>query len=237
MVMIRCPECGQRVLDVASSCPHCHRVLIQNPLETHDWTDLIECGRCHKHIDRSARLCPYCGHNVRAARVAMRTVAGAVGVAALIAVSVILVKTGAFADLTRSFRSAPQASAPAPQTPPAVAEQVPDTAAGEAAALDSTPAQPSPPPQVVETTPPPSTASRPTAAETPVQLVTRWTADWANVREGRSIETPAVQVLPPGRAIRVGDRQRGWWVVYADTRPIGYIANSVLTTTPPSDPG
>ena len=239
MVMIRCPECGQRVLDVASSCPHCHRVLIQNPLETHDWTDLIECGRCHKHIERSARVCPYCGHNVRGARVATRTVAAVLGVAALVAVGVILVRTGAIADLTRSFRSAPQPTASAPQSPPAVAEQVPDTSLGEATVPDSTQAtraEPSLPPPAAATPPRPSTAPLPTAAET-VQLVTRWTADWANVREGRSIETPAVQVLPPGREIHVGDRQQGWWVVYADARPIGYIANSVLTATPPTDPG
>jgi len=233
MVMIRCPECGQRVLDVASSCPHCHRVLIQNPLETHDWTALVECGRCHKHIERSARECPYCGHNVRAARVATRTVAGVVGVA--VAVSVILVKTGALTDLARSFHPAPPATTPAPQ-PPAVATQAPDTAVGEATVPDS--AQPasteaSPSPQVAETTPPPSAAPPPTA----LQLVTRWTAEWANVRQGRSIESPALQVLPPGREIRVGDRQQGWWAVYADARPIGYIANSVLTATPPSDPG
>jgi hypothetical protein len=56
MVMIRCPSCGQHVLDVASSCPKCRRVLIQNPLETHDWGALRACGRCGKHIAREVVL-------------------------------------------------------------------------------------------------------------------------------------------------------------------------------------
>jgi hypothetical protein len=242
MVMIRCPECGQRVLDVASSCPHCHRVLIQNPLETHDWTALIECGRCHKHIDRSARVCPYCGHQVRAARMAVRTTAGILGAVALVVIGIILVRTGVIADFVQNFRPASRASAPQAEAPPAVVAEPPDRSTIAAASPDSSPSATAQrgateSTRVAETLAPPVSVPAPSAPVTLGDVVTRWTADWANVRRDRSIESPAVQVLPPGREIQVGDRQRGWWVVYADQRPIGYIANSVLTAIPPTDPG
>jgi Double zinc ribbon/Bacterial SH3 domain len=246
MVMIRCPECGQRVLDVASSCPQCHRVLIQNPLETHDWARLIECGRCRKHIDRSSTVCPYCGHPVRAVRLAGRTVAGVIGAAALIAGGIILWRTGVVADLTQSLTRAPAAPAPATQPGPPIATRPRDTAKATIAVTESTANPARLPEQERSTTPasvapsvptPPPPAQPIAAADALPRLVTRWTVDWANVRQDRSIESPAVQVLPPGREIRVADQRQGWWAVYADSRPIGYIANSVLTTTPPAEPG
>ncbi len=242
MVMIRCPDCGQRVLDVASSCPQCHRVLIQNPLETHDWASLIECGRCRKHIDRSSTVCPYCGNPVRAVRLAGRTVAGMVGAAALIAAGIILWRTGVVSDLTTRLLSPPAATASAGEPGPMVASAGPDTAADERAVPESV-ATPGRPPEQEASGPPPAAAPTPpqqVQPNTPVgvaRLVTRWTADWANVRQDRSIASPAVQVLPPGREIQVADRRMGWWTVYADSRPIGYIANSVLTRTPPAEPG
>jgi hypothetical protein len=242
MVMIRCPDCGQRVLDVASSCPQCHRVLIQNPLETHDWASLIECGRCRKHIDRSVAVCPYCGNPVRAVRLAWRTVASVIGAVAILAVAIILWRTGVIAELTRGLTRPPAPTAPAGEPASVMASGLTDTTADQTALPESV-ATPGPTPAEEHSTPPTAPAPTPpvqvqpsTPVNVPAGLVTRWTVDWANVRQDRSIESPAVQVLPPGREIQVGDRRMGWWAVYADSRPIGYIANSVLTSTPPTEP-
>jgi len=63
--------------------------------------------------------------------------------------------------------------------------------------------------------------------------VSRWTIEWANVRAARSVESTVVQVLPPGRAVEVREMRQGWWTLYAGGSVVGYIANSVLSATPP----
>jgi hypothetical protein len=65
-------------------------------------------------------------------------------------------------------------------------------------------------------------------------LVTRWTTEWANVRAARSVESAVVQVLPPGRAVEVREMRQGWWALHAGGAVVGYVANSVLTTDPPT---
>jgi rRNA maturation protein Nop10 len=236
MVMIRCPDCGQRTLDVASSCPKCGRVLIQNPLETHNWGMLRSCGRCGKHIERDLAICPFCGHHVRAALLAGRVALGT-GVVVVVAVAAVVLWRSGLLGLRGDGRR------PA-GGPVAVAQRPP-----EPASLPTLPAADS-----VVATPivaaPPATAARDTAAARPPtpgrpirapdpsvprprDLVTRWTLEWANVRAARSMEASVVQVLPPGRAIEVREMRQGWWAVHADGTVLGYIANSVLTTQPP----
>lgn len=242
MVMIRCPDCGQHVLDVASSCPKCHRVLIQNPLETHGWGNLRVCGRCGKHIPRDIQVCPFCGHHVRLLR-RIRLTAAAVG-ALVLAVGVVGVawRAGILHLPARPESPAPRSAvAPVePATEPVAAPLVvaaPDTTG--ARSTDTTRAA-----AATRTTPPPALLPRPVgtppaspAQDTPGErvpfLVTRWTVDWANIREDRSIESRQVRVLAPGIPIEVGNIRGGWWAVWENGHRLGYVANSVLTTEPP----
>ncbi len=231
MVMIRCPHCGARALDIATTCPQCHRVLIQNPLETHDWGALRECGRCHKHIERDAVLCPYCGHRVRAARLAGWTAAAIAGLVVLVAAGFAAWRSGvvtSIRDVLGADRPTVQASPPPAAAEP---ESLPVTAPVEVVAspimaalpVDSTPAaEPRP------RTPPPPVPAAATAAG----LVRRWTSEWANVRAARDVTSQVVRVLAPNLAVEVSDMRQGWWALYADGALVGYIANSVLRTEP-----
>lgn len=240
MVMIRCPHCGQRVLDIATSCPQCHEVLIQNPMETHNWGTLQECGRCHKHIERDVVLCPYCGHRVRATRIVRRVTLGSVLVLVVIAAGVAAWRAGVVASVRTALFPARMPEQPAPAEPvatvleapreappeatgPPVVATVPDTAATTPATTPAT--SPGAPPA----TSPAGRAAPPVARS---GLVVRWTGEWANVRADRTIESEVVRVLAPGLEVQVGDMQRGWWALYADGALIGYIANSVLRTEP-----
>jgi hypothetical protein len=66
----------------------------------------------------------------------------------------------------------------------------------------------------------------------PVATNQRWTADWANVRERRSVEAPVVLVLDPNEAVQVDSLRGGWWAAYVGGQRIGYVANSVLREQP-----
>jgi DNA-directed RNA polymerase subunit RPC12/RpoP len=230
MVMIRCPECGQRVLDVASSCPRCGHILLQNPLETHDWGALQTCGRCGKHIERNLTICPYCGHHVRAARVAGQVALATASVAVVVVAAVLLGRSGLLGALRETARSS--------RRPEAAAQRPPESAPGPSLpAPDSVRAAP-----ITAATPDsvaPAAPARPTVRAPDAlvpragDLVTRWTLEWANVRAARSMESSVVQVLPPGQAVEVREMRQGWWAVHARGAVVGYIANSVLTTVPP----
>lgn len=235
--MIRCPECGQHVLDIASSCPKCHRVLIQNPLETHDWGSLQACVRCGKHIERDVVLCPYCGHHVRAARLARRIATGLGITLVTIAAAIGLWRSGMLASVWDGLRRAVPVAAPAParlpqaaapQAPPAATQPEPVAPAIVAAIPDA-----APPNDTVPAPPAAAPASPAVSRPMPANLLTRWTVEWANVRAERSVESPIVRVLPPGSTVAVRAMSQGWWEVHADGSHIGYIANSVLTQHPP----
>ena len=245
MVMIRCPACGQRALDVASSCPSCGRVLIQNPLETHDWGALQACGRCGKHIERDVTLCPYCGHRVRAARIARQVAMGVAALVVAVAAGVGVWRSGLLEALLEATRgggrpAASEQGTPEPAQPPAL----PAEGAGDPSAAPIVVAAPDTTVQG-RVTAVPAAPLRSVAADTtapaserpPVgtrRLVTRWTTEWTNVRAARSVEAAVVQVLPPGRAVEVREMRQGWWELHAGGVVVGYVANSVLTTDPPT---
>jgi hypothetical protein len=63
--------------------------------------------------------------------------------------------------------------------------------------------------------------------------VTRWTVDWANVRESRSVDSPVVRVLAPRQRVSVARMREGWWEYYEEGTMRGYIANSLLGSQPP----
>lgn len=236
MVMIRCPDCGQRVLDIATSCPQCHRVLIQNPLETHNWSALQECGRCHKHIERDAPVCPYCGHRVRAAQIAARTVGAFVAVVVLVAAGFAAWRSGVVDTITGAFG----ASRPEPQAQVQAPTAVPDTlgpmgaepAEFIAAPIVAAAPQDSTPAQVVTPSPPPPAATQRAAVPPPSGLVRRWVREWANVRTERDTTSAIVRVLSPNAAVDVADLRQGWWALYLEGAFVGYIANSLLRAEP-----
>lgn len=232
MVMITCPRCGQHALDVASACPKCGHVLMQNPLETGDGTRLTSCRRCGKHIDRGAVLCPFCGHHARRSKLLRRGAWGLVATAAAVGGGVALARAGVLRSLPWNLRrAAPSAEVTGPprQAPP------PDTQVSAApivaAAPDTTPAR------ADSAARQPRGEARATPAlpprASPASLRVKWTAEWANVREERSVDSPVVRVLAPGVRVEIGDPDRGWWAVFENDAVIGYIANSVLSESPP----
>ncbi|HET7038732.1 MAG TPA: zinc ribbon domain-containing protein [Gemmatimonadales bacterium] len=218
MVMIRCPSCGQRTLDVASKCPKCGHVLMQNPLETSAGSELVSCRRCGKHISRHAPVCPYCGHHLQRARRA-----AAVGWALVVLGLIGAAAWGAYrAGYLDRLMAPPEAPAPEPATPQPVG---PDRSTPNAAPIvvpppDTTPVRPAPPQSQPQSQPPPAAAV----------LRTRWTTEWANVRQDRSIQSAVVRVLGPGVEVSVGRLLDGWWEYYENGAVRGYIANSVLAS-------
>ncbi len=86
MALIKCPECGQTVLSVASLCPHCSHRLGQEPGQLVEPNDLMHCRHCNELMTRRAQRCPHCGLKQRGK--------GPIVVAGLAAVIVLVV--GAF---------------------------------------------------------------------------------------------------------------------------------------------
>jgi predicted RNA-binding Zn-ribbon protein involved in translation (DUF1610 family) len=225
MVMIRCPSCGKSVLDVASACPHCGHVLMQNPLEARPGGPLHECRRCGKHIDRAATVCPYCGHHLRRAQIARRVAWSVLGVAAVVVAVAIVLRSG----IIRLPHPTPQAAQPAP------ASATPESAPSRpVAAAPRVVPEPAPAESARVAAPPPVPPTVITPAPGGLRQ-TRWTTDWANVREERSVEARVVRVLSPGVRIQVADQRAGWWEVYLDGSRVGFIANSLLAREPPGE--
>ncbi len=230
MVMIACPHCGQRVLDVASSCPKCGHVLIQNPLEAGDGTRLTACRRCGKHIDRDAVQCPFCGCHVRRSRLVRRGVGGLAAVAVVVGGLVVLARVGVLHGPPWRSNGVGPAEAtttphPVPPSPESTVTAAP-LVVGPAETITARPDSAPPPLPAVRATPTPRAEPRLPA------LSAKWTAEWANVRADRTIESAVTRVLPPGARVEIGDLEGGWWAVYENGVRIGYIANSVLGDTP-----
>jgi hypothetical protein len=208
-------------------------MLLQNPLETHAWNDLMSCRRCGKHIERAVLVCPYCEYHVRRGRHVRRGVAFGLGLA-VIAVAGFGAYRAGYLDrllVTAGLRTgvdthtpppvaASPIETPLPSAPPIAASPPADTPSAEGA-LPST----SGGSDVVAPRRSPSSL---------ISIVTRWTIEWANVRQGRSVETPIVRVLAPGRQVDVAELRDGWWALYEGGTVRGYIANSVLGRRPPN---
>jgi hypothetical protein len=203
---------------------------MQNPLETGGATRLTPCPRCGKHIERDAVRCPFCTYHVRRSRLLRRGAWGLAVPTVVVVGLVVLVRTGVLPAppwTVQETGPAAAAAAPRPATPPSngavtaapIVVAPPDTTGGR-----------------IETAPPPPSDVRPAppspARRAPVNLRVKWTAEWANVREGRTLDSPVVRVLAPGVRLEIGDLEAGWWAVYENGVPIGYIANSVLGDAP-----
>jgi hypothetical protein len=115
-----------------------------------------------------------------------------------------------------------------------------DTARNAPVAMDSGPATPVNPPVAAPIVAAAPSAAPPAVKPPPRRVTTstlnRWALTWANVRSGPGSDYPVLRVLRPGQRVQVADASRGWWTVYQDGVPDGYVANSVLSDrSPPPD--
>lgn len=218
MTLIKCPGCGHTVSSVASRCPQCGTLLSQFRFVQGEGGSLTECRSCSRKVLSGATTCPYCGvaHPGRRRPYAVVGLLLAFAVPALV---VVALRGGG----SEALSPVPSASVE-PQLPRAVGAAAPEPA-GQVETLSAVRQAPAeePAPKAV-----------PDAEAVPTQ--TRWTLDWANVREGRALGTRVVRVLRPGSTVQVTDRQAGWWALYADGQVVGYVAGSVLGDRPPSEP-
>ncbi len=90
---------------------------------------------------------------------------------------------------------------------------------------------PSPAPLADSVAPPP--VAEPTTALPSTQ--TKWTSEWANVREGRALTAPILQILTPGQRVEVDSLRVRWWLVYLDGQRIGYVHQTVIQDEEPAD--
>jgi len=207
MALIKCPECGQTVLSVASLCPHCSHRLGQEPGQSVEANDLMHCRHCNELMTRRAKVCPHCGLK--------RHGKGPILAAGLAAVIVLAV--GAWiirAGSTGGDSAVPIVVAPPEQPTVALPVQTP---------VDSAVAAPDPGRD--------SPAQRPTPS---VITVSRVAQEWANVRTGRNLSAEIVAILRPGQEVAVADRRGGWWSVYLGDSLVGYVSSNLLDTVPPS---
>ena len=204
MALIKCPRCGQTVLSVASVCPKCSYLLLQNPTPQGEGEEFTTCRRCGKIIRQDTEACEFCAYPHLARR--------RIRAAAWTVVGVAIVAFGALAIQRLTSRG----EGP---SPPATAA-VPGQAVPLAPPVTARPVTEAAPPQI-------------DSVRLPLSAVTRWTLDWANVREGRATSFPVLGILRPAQEVLVDSLRAGWWLVYLDGRPAGYVATDLLTNEPP----
>jgi RNA polymerase subunit RPABC4/transcription elongation factor Spt4 len=221
MTLIKCPQCSQTVLSVASVCPKCGFLLLQAPPPHGEERAFVTCRRCDKVIPRGAQTCQYCGYPQRFRR-RLRIVGAVVLALAALAVGFIgfgLWRPSVDQSANEERPVTPPAVTPQPAPveaevsvtpPPATAQAVPDT-------TRPTPATPTTSP-----TPPASTRSGIRAT------LSQWTVTWANVRDAPALEGAIVGILRPGSQINGVRVPGGWWAVYSGDSLVGYVASSLL---------
>ena len=212
MTLIKCPNCGHTISSVASKCPRCGNQLSQFRFVQGEGGGLTECRRCARKVLSGAKICPYCGvsHPGRRSPVVLLTL----GIALVLPVLVLATLRNRSPEPpvlipARTGEDLPAAVAPAPRlqaAPGPAAPRAPVVAPAAGVMGDNAGG---------------------------VSTQTKWTLDWANVRQGRALEAPVVRVLRPGAPVQVSDRQLGWWALYLDGRMAGYVAGSVLGDRPP----
>jgi hypothetical protein len=203
-----CPNCGQKVLPVATRCPRCGL-----PIES--------------------QFILYRAPAPKAGRVRLALfIIGAVVVVALagrfekehpapppIQLPAVVVEStppGPVVPPVDSQRTATDSALPAPVTSaPAPAESLTRT-------LDSTPAAV---PAAAATMPP-------AEAVPPKGTVRRYAATWINVRSGRGNSATVIRILRPGDPVLVDSLVRGWYRVIASGEAVGYLDRRFLDTLP-----
>jgi len=131
MALIKCPECGQTVLSVASLCPHCSHQLGPDHGQSVEVNDLMQCRHCNELMIRRSKVCPHCGLKQRGKGPIV--VAGLAAVIVLVA-GALIIRT----DSTGGNSALPIVAAPPGQPTVALPVQAP---------VDSTVAPDSPAPR------------------------------------------------------------------------------------------
>ena len=222
MTLIDCPQCGKRVLSVASTCPKCGFSLSEQRKKDSLTTKATLCRSCQMEIAPKSQLCPHCGE-VRPSRGAKPwPIVGGIGLVLLVAALLITWRTRDEPPEPMSLAET-VASAPDSAVDSQAVSQVDSLTASQ---MDS---------QAVES-PPMAPAITATASTTPAQLPatrTKWTVNWANVRAGPSNQDSIVRVLLPGQQVEVDDQGRAWWLVYLDGQRLGFVSRSLLADSLP----
>lgn len=236
MTLIKCPSCNHTILSLASRCPSCGFHLTQERFQQGPSGSLAECRKCGRKVLSKTRECPYCGarHPARSSRTGLVLgAAGAVGVFLLLAVAARQLAPGP--EVPEAGGEGVILTAPGgedlPAREPGEGRSEPISAPGVEAQPEASRAGEPAVPALLRVAD--SFRAAPAGSVLPVGGVTRWLSNWANVREGRGLESPILRVLPPGREVVVANRVSGWWEVYLDHRFIGYVAGSLLLDQPP----
>jgi len=220
MALINCPQCGHKVMSVASTCPKCGFSLSEQRKKDAHFSKTVQCKNCRREIAPGSRICPHCG-DVRPVRRykpwPMLTVLGL----AIVTVASLILWSG---RQEGSQPEEPRQVAQAQPTPP-------DTPETDSTTSDSTESEPTAADSIPVATPivaAPAIDSADTTA-----TVMKWTADWANVRSGRGMLDSIVHILRPGQPVQVADLEDSWWAVFQDGRRIGFVSRTLILDQPP----
>jgi RNA polymerase subunit RPABC4/transcription elongation factor Spt4 len=224
MTLIACPRCGRKVLSVASVCPNCSFSLTEQRAIDAQRGSGTRCHQCQQALPASTSVCPHCGEARRSNRRGRWLVPG-VGLAVVIAVALYVLpkidadqpQQNATSTAVRQLAARPDSVPPQPQAT-VIAEESPATS------LDSAPAR----------SPTTFQRTRPVSARSGGLTEIRWASDYVNVRELRAVSSDIVRVLSPGERVEVGLSWQGWWAVFVNGQPVGYVDGSYLQDQPPS---
>ncbi len=183
---------------------------------------LIECPECGQRMASVATVCPGCSYTPSQWPVHPRKRHNSWPVPVLLVVVLLLLGILGIPKGIDNGSQPPTSSTATQLTPAAVASSSPGS-------------QPPTSRTTTQLTPAAvASSSAGTPRTTRPRTQTTWTSTWVNVREGRGASTGVVQILEPGQPVEVNSLQGGWWVVYINDKPIGYVGNSVLQDESPS---
>ena len=253
MSFVKCPQCSQSVLSVASRCTRCFAEL-KVPGETGLRGEMTECRKCRQGMLARMSACPHCG--IRQPATPAR------GLMVALVAALALVGFAITAVLRQPSRTTPSSLPAAPGQPAGVApasrqaplelstiarplrvrpvteadradsnahrsrEQV-DSAIARARQALGAAVQPAGKPDS-------ASSRRLAAASDRVSTRSKWVTRWANLRGAPNGDSEVVQVLRPGQQIAVAGGSGGWWLVLENGRQLGYVAKDLVGDRPAS---
>lgn len=175
---------------------------------------LQACPQCGQKVAGAAQVCPACSYRLSQHTPEIKGSGASwfalvfLGVALVVLGVLLAIQTRSDDGLQPSVSSAPSPASPA------------------------APAAPAPPLPLADSVGPPP-AAEPTTALPSSEI--KWTSEWANVREGRALTAPILQILTPGQRVEVDSLRARWWLVYLDGQRIGYVHQTVIQDEEPAD--